>query len=57
MHKYRDIVLTREQLEAWAGRTLTDDQIERLDNAIPNSSIPEAIAEIMSAIVSDGGEE
>jgi hypothetical protein len=42
----KGLTLTREQLEAWVGRTLTDDQVDEIDEAIPNSSIPEAIATI-----------
>lgn len=37
------IYLTREQLEAWAGQPLTDDELAQLDEAIPHSSIPEAV--------------
>jgi hypothetical protein len=43
------IVLTRHQLQAWAGRSLTAWDIERLDECIPNSSIPEAIETIVSS--------
>lgn len=46
-----NIVLDRVQLEAWAGRPLTDADVRRLEAAIPNSSIPEAIAVIVSAIL------
>lgn len=38
------ITLTRDQLEAWAGKALTDDQVESLEESIQFSSIPEAIA-------------
>lgn len=38
------ITLTRSQLEAWAARPLTDEHIDRLSEAIPNSSIPESIS-------------
>ena len=41
------ITLTRDQLEAWAGRALTDEEVEDLDRDIPNSSIPEAISTIV----------
>jgi hypothetical protein len=41
------IELTRDQLEAWAGRVLSDEEVEALDTAIPESSIPEAVAEII----------
>lgn len=37
------IHLSRGQLEAWAGRALTDDELSRLEDAIPNSSIPDAV--------------
>jgi hypothetical protein len=40
----KGLFLTREQLEAWAGQSLTDDQVDDLDVSIPNSSIPLAIA-------------
>ncbi len=40
------VQITRDQLESWAGRELTDEEVDRLDDCIPNSSIPEAIGEI-----------
>jgi hypothetical protein len=50
-------LITREQLESWAGRPLTEDDLDRLDDAIPNSSIPEAIGEIVAGMDSrDGGD-
>lgn len=42
------VEITRQQLEEWAGRRLTDEQVERLDGCIPNSSIPEAIGVIVA---------
>lgn len=42
------VTITREQIECWARRPLTDDEIARLDTCIPNSSIPAAIAEIVT---------
>lgn len=41
-------MITREQAEAWAGRKLTDDEAKLLEECIPNSTIPEAISEIVS---------
>lgn len=41
------VTLTRDQLESWAGRALSDEEVEDLDTAIPDSSIPEAVAEIV----------
>jgi hypothetical protein len=38
--------ISRAQLEAWAG-PLTDEQVELLDECIPNSSIPDAVATIV----------
>jgi len=46
----KGITLTRGQLEEWAGRPLTDDQLDRLASSIPKSSIPDAINEIAFAI-------
>jgi hypothetical protein len=39
----KGITLTRGQLNAWAGRDLTDEEVDTLEEAIPNSSIPEAV--------------
>ncbi len=44
------ILITREQLEDWARRPLTDDDVASLDDAIPMSSIPEAIGDICDSI-------
>lgn len=41
---------TREQIEDWAGSPLTNEQIARIDEAIPFSSIPDAIAEIAGSL-------
>jgi hypothetical protein len=40
------IILTRDQLEAWAQRELTDEEVMLIEMAIPESSIPEAIQTI-----------
>lgn len=45
------ILLWRDQLEAWAGHDLTDEQVEQVDTAIQFSSIPDAIAEIVFNIL------
>ncbi|MFB7837814.1 hypothetical protein ACWIGW_44765 [Nocardia brasiliensis] len=42
-------LITREQAESWAGRPLSDEEMDRLDDAIPNSSIPEAIGAIVDS--------
>jgi hypothetical protein len=44
------VEITREQLEAWAGRALTDDEVHALDDAIPNSSIPDAVGTIVAGM-------
>lgn len=36
-------LITAEQASSWAGRALTADEIDRLAEAIPHSSIPDAI--------------
>lgn len=43
------ITLTRDQLESWAGRALTDEEVEALDTSIPESSIPEAVRTIVES--------
>lgn len=45
-----DITLTRDQLEAWAGRELSDEEVEALDTAIPQSSIPDAVRTIVESL-------
>ncbi len=40
--------ITREQLESWARRPLTDHEVSRLDDCIPDSTIPDAVADITS---------
>lgn len=40
-------IITRAQLDEWAGRHLADYEIERLAKAIPHSSIPDAIGTIV----------
>jgi hypothetical protein len=48
MTDYRlGITLTREQIEYWAQRYLTDEQVKTLQEAIPHSSVPDAIAIIV----------
>ena len=46
------IEITRDQLESWAGRELSDEEVEALDTAIPESSIPEAIRTIVEGLPS-----
>ncbi len=41
------VTLTRDQLESWAGRALSDEEVEALDTHISLSSIPEAVAEMI----------
>ena len=37
------IGIDRDQLDAWVGRTVTDEEVDALDQAIPNSTVPESI--------------
>jgi hypothetical protein len=48
------VIITREQIECWAGRTLTDDEVSHLDDCIPNSSIPDAVADLAAGIAAEG---
>ena len=47
----RGLTVSREQLEQWAGRSLSETEIDRLHACVSHSSIPEAIAEICSSFV------
>jgi hypothetical protein len=46
----RGVVISRGQLEKWAGTKLTDGEAERIRECIPLSSIPEAIGDISFAV-------
>ncbi len=48
--------ITREQLECWAGRGLSDAEVATLDDCMPNSSIPDAVADIVAGLA-EGGDE
>ena len=41
------VTITRQQLQDWAGRPLSDDDVDALDSCIPISPIPDAIAAIV----------
>ena len=43
------VTLTQGQLEEWARRKLTPGDLDRLDEAIPNSSIPDAVCAIVDS--------
>ena len=45
------VLLTRAQIDAWAGTTVTDDELVELGDAIPNSSIPDAIETIVNEAI------
>lgn len=40
-------LISSEQASTWAGRHLSAEDLQRLDACIPNSSIPEAIGDIV----------
>lgn len=42
------VLVTAEQASAWAGRPMDEQDLERLRRSIPNSSIPDAIGEIVA---------
>jgi hypothetical protein len=44
------VTIAREQLEAWAGRPLSDDEVQRVADSLPNASVPEAIATIVDSL-------
>ncbi|MBF6477168.1 hypothetical protein [Nocardia cyriacigeorgica] len=46
-------LITVDQIAHWAGTALTGDEIDRVARAIPKSSIPKAIGDIVAAITAD----
>jgi hypothetical protein len=44
------IEITREQLEAFSGRPLADDEIIEIDEVFPESGVPEAFADIVNGM-------
>ncbi len=42
-------LINADQASVWAGRELSHDELDRLDDCIPNSSIPETIATIVDS--------
>ena len=46
MSERSGIHLTREQVEAWVGTTLSDEDVAGLEEDAPNSSIPEAFSQM-----------
>jgi hypothetical protein len=40
------VSFTREQIEAWAGHPLTDDEVSALEDTLPLSSLPEVVATV-----------
>jgi hypothetical protein len=47
------VTITRQQLEQWAGRPLTDNEVGQVQEALPNASVPEAIATIIDYLNGD----
>lgn len=46
VHAAQPLILPRSTVEAWVGKPLVGDEITRLANAVPFSSVPEALAAI-----------
>ena len=51
------LLISAEQVDPWAGRRLTNDQLQHLAEAIPNSSIPGAIDTIVNEAIDLGNED
>lgn len=54
-HDNPDQGITRDQIRAWSSADLTKDQLDRIVDAIPNSSIPDAVAEIAFTVLDGTG--
>jgi len=52
-HRDRDseraLSFTRGQVTAWAGRELADDEVARLEDAVPNSTFPQTVGLIVAS--------
>jgi hypothetical protein len=44
------VSFTRDQVNEWAGRRLTDDELARLEEALPNSTFPETVGLIVGSM-------
>lgn len=53
MDRRQGITLSRDQLEAWARRPLSDNEVEAIDECIPHSSIPDAIETIANEAIAN----
>jgi len=53
------VLITRQQLDKWAGRHLRDDELDRLRKALPHSSLRDTVATIVGefATASDSESE
>ena len=51
------VIITRDQIECWAGRELTDDEVSTLDDCIPQSSIPDAVGDIVASFAKESAGE
>jgi hypothetical protein len=48
------VLISRMQLEEWAGRDLTDAEVSEIGRCIAHSSIPDAIGDIAASLGRDG---
>ena len=48
----RGIIIDRYALEEWSGRSLSDDEVARLEKALPHSTLPDTIATIVDSFES-----
>lgn len=46
----RDLTISHDALEAWAGRSLTDEEVSLIEEVLHNSSVPDAVATIADNI-------
>jgi hypothetical protein len=47
------VIISRDQLESWAGRTLSDEEVARIGDALPHSSVPESVGTIAENMIID----
>lgn len=51
------VLIDRDQAARWAGRPLSDEDLERLAKALPGSTVPEAIGDIVASFITSGPDD
>lgn len=50
MNEITGLVISRDRLEEWAGRKLTDAEVATLSSILPHSSLPDVIGTVVEGM-------